>query len=356
MSSQAGVFYFDGREISECEGGAILSRARCRDGEPPTGRSLPGVFLAHSALHLGSRTRDLPQPYIIQTRAITFDGRLDNRDELLLSLSDILSGDRSDRALALAAYGRWGIEGLVRLVGDWSLAIWDATQRALILASDFAGVRPLYYCLQGNRVLWSTALGPLVDWADAGEIDGDYVAGLLLSTGCPNRTPYRGIHSVPPGHAVRITRDEAKIQRFWDPPIGDTIRYRRESEYEDQLLSLFREAVRCRLRTTAPVIAELSGGLDSSSAVSMASHLMRNAEVEAPRLVTLSYEHAGSRDARFCSAMEEFCKVESIHVSTAAYAYLTETHTGGAAPVFWEQLHIQAAALARQAGARTYCT
>ena len=356
MSSQAGVLYFDHREISESEAAAIRHVAACSDCNPPTGHSDDGAFLAHAALELDPQNPEAAQPHTAGGHTITWDGRLDNRDDLLLRLRDALRGETGDAALALAAYARWGPEGLVNLLGDWSLVIWDRAQRAVILAGDFAGVRPLYYCVQRHRVLWSTRLGPLVDWVSAEEVDEEYVGGLLLFGGCQGRTPYRGIHPVPPGHWVRVTQDRTTIQPFWEVPIGDTIRYRRESEYEDHLRQLFREAVRCRLRTTAPVVSELSGGLDSSSVVCMASHLIRNGDVKAPRLVALSYAHQGSRDTRFYHAVRDFCGLESIHVDTAAHPFLTETDTGGAQPAFWERLHSHAATLVRETGARTYFT
>src|SRR5271166_127816 len=87
-----------------------------------------------------------------RTEILSWDGRLDNRDDLLLRLSDSPRGDTSNAALALAAYERWGTSGFVRLIGDWSLVIRDRANRTIILASDFAGVRPLYYNLQPGRV------------------------------------------------------------------------------------------------------------------------------------------------------------------------------------------------------------
>src|SRR5205823_13114956 len=268
---------------------------------------------------LDTRTPDGPHPLIGSSGATSFDGRLDNRDDLLLRLRDVLAGNSSDATLARAVYDRWGAEGLVHLIGDWSLAICDQTEQAVVLASDFAGVRPLYYCVQRNRVLWSTRLGPLVDLAEVDEIDAEYVLNFLRFSGSPNRTPYRGIYSVPPGHAVHISKRGTSIEPFWKLPIGNTIRYGSESEYEEQLRMLFRDAVRCRLRTTAPVLSELSGGLDSSSIVCMASHLLRSGDVRTPRLVTLSYEHEGSRDTSFYTAVEKFCNLDGIHVSTASY-------------------------------------
>src|SRR5689334_24017119 len=80
-----------------------------------------------------------------------WDGRLDNRDDLLLLLRDRLQDDGSNAALARATYERYGIEGFVRLIGDWSVVIRDNANRAVVLASDFAGVRPLYYHVRPDR-------------------------------------------------------------------------------------------------------------------------------------------------------------------------------------------------------------
>ena len=209
-----------------------------------------------------------------RTEILAWDGRLDNRDDLLLRLKDSLRSDTSNQSLALAAYERWGTSGFVHLIGDWSVVIRDAANRGIVLASDFAGVRPLYYNLRPGGILWSNRLQSLVQAAEVDELDEKYVAGFLTFGGCPNRTPYKGVHSVPPGHALCVSANETTLKRFWDLPVGDSIRYRDPHRYEDQLRALFQEAVALRLRTDAPVLAELSGGLDSSSVVCMANHLI----------------------------------------------------------------------------------
>src|SRR5260221_13436974 len=98
-----------------------------------------------------------------RTEILSWDGRLDNRGDLLLLLADSLRGETSNAALALAAYERGGSDGFVRLIGDWSLVIHDHVNRAIVLASDYAGVRPLYYCVQARGVHWSSRLPSLVD-------------------------------------------------------------------------------------------------------------------------------------------------------------------------------------------------
>src|SRR5215467_15178823 len=93
-------------------------------------------------------------------------------------------------------------------------------------------------------------------------------------------------------------------------PVGDVIRYRNQRRYEEELRALFREAVAVRLQTESPVLAELSGGLDSSSVVSMANHLMRSGEGRATRLSGISYVWPNSLDVPFIREMESFCAIK----------------------------------------------
>jgi len=356
MSFQAGVFYFDGRPVPGQESTAIVRGLGPVSTLPPIQRRSAGIFQAHVALGLEDREANVAQPFVAEGLSITFDGRLDNREDLVLSLRDALRGETCDVLIALAAYRQAGAEGFRNLIGDWSLAIWDQTREAVVLASDYAGVRPLYYCVQSERVLWSTRLKPLVEWAKASEIDDEYVAAFLSFGACPHRTPYRGIHSVPPGHSVIISREGVVIRPFWELPFGDTVRYRNESDYEEHLMGLFREAVRCRLRSDKPVLADLSGGLDSSSIICMATRLMRSEGRTPSGLRTVHVEHEGSLDRRFCEAVEKWCGIDTVHLSTTASRFLAEADAGDTLPAFWRQLHSRIAALAQQCGADTYIT
>ena len=285
-----------------------------------------------------------------------WDGRLHNREDLLRRLRDWLRGDTSDAAIARAIYERWGISGLVHLIGDWSVVIRDRVKRTTVLASDFAGVRPLYYHVQPGGVLWSSCLESLVDATKISDLDEQYLAGFLMFGGRPNRTPYKGIYSVPPGHAVSVSSDETNIQRFWELPVGDVIRYRNERRYEEQLRMLFREAVAVRLQTESPVLAELSGGLDSSSVVCMANDLIRSGAVSAPRLNGVSFVWRNSLDEPFIREVESHCRIEGVHISTHDVPLATEAQVGHAMPEAFEPLRTSVAATARKFGAKTILT
>jgi asparagine synthase (glutamine-hydrolysing) len=291
-----------------------------------------------------------------RSRVLHWDGRLDNRTDLLLLLADSLRDDTSNSAIARAGYERWGTNGFVHLIGDWSIVIRDQANGATVLASDFAGVRPLYYSVQMGNVFWSSRLQAVVDATGISELDEQYIGAFLLHGGCPNRTPYKGIYSVPAGHAVSVSSTGTKIGRFWNLPIGDEVRYRNHHRYEEHLRALFREAVSVRLQTEAPVLAELSGGLDSSSVVSMANHLMRSGVARATNLASVSYLWRNSLDEPFIREMESFCGIEGVHISTHEAPLISETQVGNAFPEILQPLRESVAITARRLGAKVILT
>jgi asparagine synthase (glutamine-hydrolysing) len=291
-----------------------------------------------------------------RSRVLHWDGRLDNRTDLLLLLADSLRDDTSNSAIALAGYERWGTNGFVHLIGDWSIVIRDQANGTTVLASDFAGVRPLYYSVQIGNVFWSSRLQAVVDATGISELDEQYIGAFLLYGGCPNRTPYKGIYSVPAGHAVCVSSTGTKMSRFWNLPIGDEVRYRNQHRYEEHLRALFREAVSVRLQTEAPVLAELSGGLDSSSVVSMANHLMRSGAVRATNLASVSYLWRNSIDEPFIREMESFCGIEGVHISTHEVPLISETQVGNAFPEILQPLRKSVAIAAHRLGAKVILT
>src|SRR5258708_3478402 len=157
MGAQAGVVFFDRRPTGEAE------RALIAGLEPiaPDGVTVfahAGAVLAYGACHVWTGERTFRQPRRSSSGlVITWDGRLDNRDDLRLTLGQAWPDDVSDPGIALAIFERWGVDGLARLVGDWSLVVWDGRLRTLYLARDYMGVRPLYYheC-PGRSVAWSS--------------------------------------------------------------------------------------------------------------------------------------------------------------------------------------------------------
>jgi len=222
--------------------------------------------------------------------AATFDGRLDNREDLLLQAGVPPSDASTDRDVALTMFELCGVDGFRRLVGEWSVAIWDARHETLHLARDYMGARPLYYYTNDRWAEWSSDLAILVRRCGRGDaLSAEFAARFLTLQPSPDVTPHEGIRAVPPGTCISITRTgRVSRQRFWEPSPGE-IRYADARCYAEQLRTLWRDAVGRRLCARTPVWAELSGGLDSSSIACMAHRLISEGSVPASSLRLVSH-------------------------------------------------------------------
>jgi asparagine synthase (glutamine-hydrolysing) len=253
--------------------------------------AISNLSILYRAFHTAKESRRETQPHISESGAvITWDGRLDNRAELIRRLRDTLTISATDVSIVAAAYDKWGANCFANLVGDWALSIWDANSRSLILAKDPIGTRHLYYSIGYDQVTWSTILDPLVLFASKSfALCEEYIAGWFSFFPATHLTPYIGIHSVPPSASVVIRNGQQTVAKYWDFDPAKRIRYRTDAEYEEHFRAVFADAVRRRLRSDSPILAELSGGMDSSSIVCLADTLIARGTAETPRLDTLSY-------------------------------------------------------------------
>ncbi len=306
MAAIVGTFAFDMRDMRE-HADCLRRGLSLLDEDRDAVTCESGIALGLGSSGLWDET---PGPAAFRSpsgRLISFDGRIDNRDDLLIQLHGDLRA-RSDAAIAVAAFDRWGIDGLGRIVGEWSAAIWDAPLRTLHLARDYMGARPLYYAPGERVVMWSSSLGELALRSGRAEaLSEAFIATAIVQEISPELTPYAGVRAVPPGWCVSWDSTAAAIRRrFWS--IGsNTIRLRSDGDYDEALRSLWSDAVRVRLRTTQPAWAELSGGLDSSSVVCMADALMRDGRSDAGSLHLISHatleSHEGD-ERRFIAEIE----------------------------------------------------
>jgi asparagine synthase (glutamine-hydrolysing) len=250
-----------------------------------------GVDLLYHALHTTKESHLEAQPHVLASGSvITWDGRLDNRTELIGLFDGSLSPDSTDVSLAAAAYERWGTDCFAKLIGDWALAIWNPKDGALILAKDPIGTRHLHYSIDLHQVTWSTILDPLVLLAERSlTLDEEYIAGWFSFFPSSDLTPYVGIHSVPPSSYVRVKKRHSTVSKYWSFDPANRIGYRTDREYEEHFRDVFAQSVARRLRCHAPILAELSGGIDSSSIVCMAHSITGLEPANYPRLDTLSY-------------------------------------------------------------------
>jgi asparagine synthase (glutamine-hydrolysing) len=250
------------------------------------------IGILYYPFHTTSESRREVQPLSsVSGPVLTWDGTLHNRNDLVRELSHNPTANSSDVDVVASAYLRWGTECFPKLIGDWAISIWDPGDQSLILAKDPIGTRHLYYSFSRLQVTWSTILDPLTLLAETElTLDEEYVAGWLSSFPASHLTPYAEISAVRPSTFVRLRASNAPSTiSYWDFNVTKSIRYPTDSHYEEHFRSVFRQAVQRRLFSDRPVLAELSGGMDSSSIVCMADRITSDERSEGPRLDTVSY-------------------------------------------------------------------
>ena len=221
-------------------------------------------------------------------RMVSFDGRLDNYKELIRELA-LSNAEELDSRIVLAAFDRWGEECFSHLVGDWALALWSEKDQSLYLARDHAGTRTLYFRRKRGTVLWSSQLDTFEALDSELCLAVEYLARYLASVPMRDVTPYKGVCSVLPGHYATVRNGTISRRSHWNPIVRTTTCYKCDADYEAHFLSLFQQSVERRTGPGAPILAQLSGGMDSTSIVCMSDHLRRSTEPDAEILDTVSH-------------------------------------------------------------------
>lgn len=291
MSVQAGIWNFEGKPIDH----ALISgfQASLKQ-QGPDGESCwsdNSIALLYRPFHTTAESRREKQPHTSRRGfVLTWDGRLDNREDLIAEFRGYLDAQPTDVDIVAAAFDHWETACFRHIIGDFAVTIWRPKERELVFAADYMAIRHIFYYLKELSIWWSTDLAPVVLLSgDRFHIDDDYIAGYFAHDPDAHLTPYREIREVPPGHFVRVRAGSVQVERYWRFSPKSRIRYRTDAEYEEHFRHVFRQGVRRRLRSDAPILAELSGGLDSSSIVCMADSILAKEGAEAPRIDTLSY-------------------------------------------------------------------
>jgi len=294
MSALAGILNRNGAPVDRSLLEAF-GRGLTKHGPDDGGYAQAGsIGMVFRALWTDRESRLERQPLVSAAgHMLAWDGRLDNRHELIAQLR--LHNSSTDGDIVFASYMGWGEQFVSHLIGDFALSLWEPATRTLLLARDAFGTRPLYYRVTSRLVIWSSDLASLVDCSSFPlNVDREYVAGYLGSVPDLERTAYKDVKSVRPGFALVVRDDRIEKREFWRPDIKREVRYRSDAEYEERFRELFRDAVRCRLRSDTSVWAELSGGLDSSSIVCMADQIVQTGEAGGTPVETVSYVYDNS--------------------------------------------------------------
>ena len=330
MSAIAAIYNLDGKPVG-CDPLTRMSTVLADRGKDAEGKfSLDNIGLV-------SRTR-FTTPESVAERFpvrgsdggtfITCDARIDNRNELASKLS-LGHGSRpvlTDADLILAAYVAWGDDCARHLIGDFVFAIWDDRRKRLFAARDALGVKHFYYFYEPGKLFALASEAKALFELDGVERElndvalGDY---LVLNAEDKESTFFKNIRRLPATHSLTVSVDGLRTWRYWSPPAQE-LKLRSDAEYHEAFRERLDEAVTDRLRGTDSVGAFLSGGLDSSAIVCLASRHLRSAGRAPLKTFSAIFPTVAEVDKR----IDERRFIRSVIESTGCDGQLVEADTG----------------------------
>jgi len=236
------------------------------DGEGIWSAESKSIGLVHRRLAIIDLTDSAKQPMLADNgTVIAYNGEIYNYNQLRDQLSPHWSfRTHSDTETILASYAKYDQNCLEHLRGMFSFALWDKARQRLFCARDRFGIKPFYYAQIGDIVYFASEAKALLPFLEEINTDENALAEYLtFQYTIGEKTLFRGIHQLLPGHALMIENGKMRIWRYWD------VRYEIDFEhspcyFERRLRELVEDSLQAHLVSDVPVGSYVSGGIDSS--------------------------------------------------------------------------------------------
>jgi asparagine synthase (glutamine-hydrolysing) len=216
------------------------------------------------------------QPMQRNHLCITYNGEIYNYIELREELIGLgySFNSTSDTEVILAAYEQWGVDAFTKFNGMWAFAIHDSLKNEIILSRDHFGIKPLYfskttnYFLAGSEIKQFTAVPEFQPVLNKAIAVNFLVRGWLNYS---NESFFEGVHELRPGHYLRynLITHQSGINQWYNLAKASVPVHDSYIDAVGKVRALFIDSVRIRMRSDVRVGSCLSGGIDSSSIVSI---------------------------------------------------------------------------------------
>lgn len=232
--------------------------------------------LGHTRLSIIDLTETGSQPMQSPDKQVTlvYNGEIYNFSELrhILEKEGVKFIGRSDTEVVLHAYIRWGKEFISRLNGMFAFAIWDEKKQELLIARDRFGIKPLYYTLSSNGIVFGSEIKAIL--AANKTSHNISLPGLheffYYGTGLGVNTLFKDIFKLLPGHFLTFNSEGITLRPYWQieniQASHDTI-----DDATEKISQHLEQSVKAQLVSDVPVGIFLSGGIDSSCITAFAS-------------------------------------------------------------------------------------
>src|SRR5215203_327029 len=204
---------------------------------------------------------------------LTFNGEIYNYRELreqLRSAGHKFQTD-CDAEVLLAAISEWGWDAVDRFNGIFAFAVWDNKERALTLARDHVGIKPLYYShIPGAFIFGSEIKTILASRLVKPELNPEALHQFLTFLWSPDpNTLFANVRTVPPAHVLHFHGDDVTLKQWWDVSFTEIDDSKDEAWWRERVLDTLDRVVKMEMVADVSLGSFLSGGIDSSGIVAM---------------------------------------------------------------------------------------
>ncbi|MCK4763589.1 MAG: asparagine synthase (glutamine-hydrolyzing) [Candidatus Aminicenantes bacterium] len=272
MCGICGIINFNGAAVREPELQAMMQRIKHR------GPDDQGIFISagrdtgfgHVRLSIIDLSAAGHQPMISDDDrfVIVYNGEIYNYIELRRELRDkYLFKTQTDTEVLLNAYREWGKDCLHRFNGMFAFVIFDKKTKEIFVARDRFGIKPFYYHLDKDRFIFASEIRALLPFLKERQPHNRAIYEYLIynRTDQGDYTFFENIKKLPHGCCAAVEKGELKIEKWYDLPRQVKEPFAAAEEFYEALT----RSVKLRLRSDVPVGVCFSGGLDSSSIVSI---------------------------------------------------------------------------------------
>ncbi len=231
---------------------------------------------------------------------LVFNGEIYNYREIKALLPDYPFRTQSDSEVILAASARWGVGCLAYFNGMYGLAIWDKQEKTLFFTRGRLGVKPFYYCLAGESLIFASELRAVLAGMETVprlHINGIYNY-LLYQSVCAPETPVEGVQQLMPGEYGMFKAGKLTLHTYWRIEEAATIETGTDKQtVHREVRRLLTESVERRMISDVPLGAFLSGGIDSSAIVG----LMAECSEQAVHTFSVTFKEPEFDESRYSS-------------------------------------------------------
>lgn len=213
---------------------------------------------------------------------ITYNGEMYNFQEVRKMLEGKhIFYTNSDTEVIIHAYEEWGEDCVKRFNGMWAFALWDSKKKKLFLSRDRFGEKPLYYFDDGKKFVFASEIKAIISDENIERMPNDKIIYQYLVYGLHDQdenTFFKNIKRLPPAHYMTVDEKGIKIKKYWDLKINDKIDFssKNDEEYAKKFYEILEDSVRMRLISEVPIGTCLSGGLDSTTIVTIINKLLKS--------------------------------------------------------------------------------